>query len=125
MSASDVGSLNVRVERYPRAMADHGLANRIAELDKGLFRPAFRIARDQFRNNRLGPRPGVPNGGDARVWRAQIDAEGQPTIHCWALRRFGSRVGEQLEFVSAERLRDRGLQTGQNVIAKIFGDWAG
>ena len=118
------GSLNVRVETYPKALVQHGLADRIAELDRGLFRPAFQIARDLFRNNHLRPRPGVPNGGDAQVWRARIEVVGSElTLDCWALRRFGSRVGEQLEFVAADKLRDLGLENGQKVVAILFGSW--
>jgi hypothetical protein len=66
----------------------------------------------------------VPNGGDAQVWRARIEVVGSElTLDCWALRRFGSRVGEQLEFVAADKLRDLGLENGQKVVAILFGSW--
>jgi hypothetical protein len=74
-------------------------------------------------NNSQQP-SGVPNAGDAQVWRARIEVVDQPlTPDCWALRRFGSRVGEQLEFVAAKKLRDLGLSSDQTVIAILFGNW--
>jgi len=39
------------------------------------------------------------------------------------LRRFGSRVKEQLELVAGERLRDAGLDNGQSVSVALFGEW--
>ena len=118
------GSLNVRVEKYPEALRQHGLANRIAHLDTGRFRPTFEILRNELRNNQLGPRPGVPRGGDAQVWRARIDTlDGSLSLPCWALRRFGSRVGEQLEFVAARRLRGLGLEENQRIAVSLVGSW--
>jgi len=118
------GSLNVRVEEYPEALGRHGLLNRIAELDKSLFRPAFEIPREDLGNNQIYPRPGVPRGGDAQVWRAQIKTlDGSLTLMCWALRRFGSGVGEQLEFVAAQKLRSLGLEDNQRVAVSLFGSW--
>src|SRR5215510_411114 len=103
------GSLNVVVDQYPPEFRSRGLTNQISELDNGWFAPEFEILRDQFSNNLLGPRQGVPRGGDAQVWRAVLSDDAGKAIRCWALRRFGSQVGEQLEFVAATRLRSLGL----------------
>jgi hypothetical protein len=118
------GSLNIRVDHYPAVLDQRGLSNRIAELDRSLFRPEFEIPRDLLGNNQLRPRSGVPRGGDAQVWRARLTTlDGSLTLRCWALRRFGSRVGEQLEFVAAEKLRAQGLEEAQRVEACLFGRW--
>ncbi len=118
------GSLNVRVDRYPASLGQHRLSNRIAELDRSLFKPEFEIPRDLLGDNQLGPRPGVPRGGDAQVWRARLTTlDASLTLTCWALRRFGSGVGEQLEFVAAEKLRSIGLQENQRVEACLYGLW--
>ena len=118
------GSLNVQVDRYPKAFEDRGLKNRIAELDRSLFKPEFEIPRNLLGNNQLGPRTGVPRGGDAQVWRATLSTlDGSLVLPCWALRRFGSRVGEQLEFVAAQKLRALGLQEDQRVEVILFGRW--
>jgi hypothetical protein len=118
------GSLNVRVDRYPVALVQRGLSNLIAELDRSLFKPEFEIPRDMLGNNQLGPRAGVPRGGDAQVWRARLTTfDGSLTLSCWALRRFGSQVGEQLEFVAAQKLRAMGLNEDQRVEACLFGRW--
>src|SRR5579864_2278903 len=37
------GSLNVRIDKYPEALARHGLPNRIDVLDTSRFRPVFEI----------------------------------------------------------------------------------
>jgi hypothetical protein len=90
----------------------------LSELD------AREIPRHLLGNNQLGPRPGVPRGGDAQVWRARLQTlDGHLELPCWALRRFGSRVGEQLEFIAAERLRALALQEDQRVEAILFGRW--
>jgi len=117
------GSLNVAVDQYPREFMSRRLTNRISELDKGWFVPEFELLRGQFRNNKQGPRPGVPRGGDAQVWRALLSHDGGTAIRCWALRRFGSQVGEQLEFVADGRLRDSGLDDGLRVRAALLGEW--
>lgn len=118
------GSLNVLVDRYPTELREHGLPNNVASLDSGQFVPEFEILRDEFGNNRLGPRPGVPRGGDAQVWRAKLVVEADDrVIACWALRRFGSGVGERLEFVAGRRLRDDGLIDGERVRAVLNGVW--
>ncbi len=54
------GSLNVSVDLYPPEFMNRGLRSRVSELDQGRFVPEFEILRNQFRNNKLGPRPGVP-----------------------------------------------------------------
>lgn len=118
------GSLNVRIDQYPVEFRQHGLADTVVELDTGRFAPEFEIFRDELGNNQLGPRPDAPRGGDAQVWRAKISVPGAgPIYKCWALRRFGSRVGEQLEFVADQRLRDLGLKDGQRVLATLLGVW--
>ncbi len=118
------GSLNVVVDEYPEEFRSRGLANRISELDKGRFVPEFEIRREQFRNNLLQSRPGVPRGGDAQVWRALLSQQNaRMAIRCWALRRFGSQVGEQLEFVAGTRLRDLGLHDNLRVRATLLGEW--
>jgi hypothetical protein len=117
------GSLNVRALRYPRDFSAHGLKETMASLDSGEFTPAFEILRHQLGNNRLGPRPGIPRGGDAQVWRARISADNGLTLKCWGLRRFGSGVCDQLEFVAELRLRDAGLHNGQMVSAVLLGTW--
>jgi hypothetical protein len=100
------------------------LTNRVSELDQERFVPEFEILRNEFRNNKLGPRPGVPRGGDAQVWRALLRHGGVGTvIKCWALRRFGSQVGEQLELVADRRLRDFGLDDGLRVEVALLGEW--
>jgi hypothetical protein len=112
------------VDRYPQTFKQRGLSNRIAELDRALFKPEFEIPRNMFGNNQLGPQPGVPKGGDAQVWRGNLQTiDGSLKLPCWALRRFGSRVGEQLEFVAADELRGFGLQEDQRVEAILFGLW--
>lgn len=118
------GSLNVSLDQYPADFVSRGLRNRVSELDQARFLPEFEILRDEFRNNKLGPRPGVPRGGDAQVWRAMLrPADPRAIVKCWALRRFGSQVGEQLEFVSDRRLRDFGLDDGLRVEVALLGEW--
>ena len=95
-------------------------------LDTGRFAPEFEIGRDQFESNLLHPRDGVPRGGDAQVWRAHVmiarHVMSEPS--CWVLRRFGSRVGEQLELVSSVQLRDvYGLKKGTEIIVRMLGTW--
>ncbi len=120
------GSLNVRIDEYPDGFRQHGLTNRVIELDRGWFAPEFEILRGQFGNNRLEPRPGVPRGGDAQVWRATLSLPGTGTRQeCWVLRRFGSQVGEQLEFVAGRRLRGAGIEEGTRVRALLQGTWRG
>jgi hypothetical protein len=73
----------------------------------------------------LTPDRGMPRRGDAQVWRAELrwGVDDVEHIGCWALRRFGSNVGEQLEFVAGERLRDRGLSNSTQVRALLYGKW--
>jgi hypothetical protein len=105
-------------------LAQRGLSNRIAELDRSLFKPEFEIPRDLLGNNQLGPRPGVPRGGDAQVWRARLTTlDVSLSLSCWALRRFGSQVGEQLEFVAGQKLRAMGLKEDQRLEVCLFGLW--
>jgi hypothetical protein len=109
--------------QYPAEFVIRRYTNQVSELDKGSFAPEFEILRDQFRNNMLVPRPGVPRGGDAQVWRAILLSDAGPNVRCWALRRLGSQVGEQLEFVADSRLRDLGLGDGLRVRVVLFGAW--
>jgi hypothetical protein len=117
------GSLNIRIDGYPSQLMDRGLTSTVAALDSGLFVPAFEILCDQFGNNKLSPTPAMPRCGDAQVWRAKIVTEGGEVGKCWVLRRFGSNVGEQLEFVAGTRLRDDGLHDNQRVEAILYGRW--
>jgi hypothetical protein len=117
------GSLNLCIDGYPPQLVDHGLTLTVAALDSGLFGPAFEIPRDCFGNNKLRPTHSVPRRGDAQVWRASILTNNGEVGDCWVLRRFGSRVGEQLELVAGRRLRDDGLQDGQRVQAILYGRW--
>ena len=120
------GSLNVRLKAWPKEFASRGLMMSVECLDAGLFTPEFEITRDQFAKNSIYPRAGVPRGGDAQVWRANIVVAGRVVepATCWALRRFGSRVGEQLELVSGVRLRDAfSLENAMEVVVRLFGTW--
>ena len=118
------GSLNVRIDEYPEEFRRRGLTNRVMELDRSWFAPEFEILRLQFGNNLLGPRPGVPRGGDAQVWRAMLSLADTGTRHeCWVLRRLGSQVGEQLECVAGRRLRGAGIEEGKRVRVALQGTW--
>jgi hypothetical protein len=118
------GSLNVRITAYPKAFAQHRLPETIRSLDSGLFVPTFEVRRDEIRNNRLSPTDAVPRRGDAQVWRATIETtDAMICASCWALRRFGSQVGEQLELVADIRLRDLGLDDERRVVVAVFGSW--
>ena len=118
------GSLNIRLDSWPTEF--HSTGRGVACLDDGQFAPEFEIGRDQFELNLLVPREGVPRGGDAQVWRANVIANGERKVNppCWVLRRFGARVGEQLELVSGDRLRDAyALENGMHVEILMFGTW--
>lgn len=117
------GSLNIRVDVFPPQLGEHGLPDEVSALDSGLFAPAFEILRDEFGNNKLRASRDNARRGDAQVWRAKIDTQGHEIADCWVLRRFGSRVGNQLEFVANRRLRDEGLSDDQPVSAVLFGHW--
>ena len=117
------GSLNIRVTGFPPALKERGLGEDVEALDSGLFAPSFEILRDQFGNNKLRASRGMARRGDAQVWRARIDAVQGPVLGCWALRRFGSRVGNQLELVASRRLRDEGLSDDQQVSVVLYGHW--
>jgi hypothetical protein len=120
------GSLNIRVAAWPAEFEHNGLEPSVEILDTGRFAPEFEINRDQFEKNLLHPRDGVPRGGDAQVWRAHVMIARRVMSEppCWVLRRFGSRVEEQLELVSAVRLRHAyGLGNGTEVVVRMFGTW--
>ncbi len=121
------GSLNVwiRANGYPADFVQHRLPVSVETLDNGLFEPAFEIPHDQIGGNTLSPNPEMPRRGDAQVWPAEIHRDIEPlfSVSCWTLRRFGANVGEQLELVSEERLRDRDLPNGTPVTVHLFGRW--
>lgn len=118
------GSLNILVSSYPEQLADRGLPSKVAALDEGCFQPAFEIPGTAMQNNVLVPTQGQPRRGDAQVWHAVIRRIADSlSVGCWVLRRIGSSVGEQLEFVAGERLRDRGLQDGDFVAVSLYGHW--
>lgn len=118
------GSLNVRVIRYPPQLAEHGLLNAVSTFDQGHFVPEIEIPQAQFGNNRLAPTAREPRRGNGQAWRARLEVpcEGL-VVNCWLLRRIGSAVGEQLEFVADRRLRDLGLVEGTHVRASVLGSW--
>ena len=121
------GSLNVRIRAngYPADFVQRGLPVSVETLDNGLFEPAFEIRHDQIGGNTLSPSREMHRRGDAQVWRAEIHRAIDPlfAVSCWALRRFGSNVGEQLEFVSRERLRNGNLPNYTPVTVHLFGRW--
>ena len=121
------GSLNVCIREggHPPELHNRGLQLSVESLDSGRFAPEFEIPWTLIGNNTLRPVPGKPRRGDAQVWRTEIRVIGtpDPAITCWALRRFGSQVGEQLEFVSGGRLRSRGLGYNPSVIVDLVGRW--
>jgi hypothetical protein len=123
------GSLNIKLftHRMPAAFKAHGLLPSVRSLDSELFRPEFVIPQDRIARNTIGRERG-PKGGDAQVWRAAIFFDGKhlTTPPCWVLRRFGSEVGEQLELVSGERLRDVPAiaKDWSVVMVRMFGQWS-
>lgn len=115
------GSLNVRISPggYPPLFANLGLPEVIRSLDTKAFPGDFEIAQHEFGNNGLGPVPGMPNKGSAQVWRATLLVNGR-NLPCWALRRYGSDVGEQLELVSHLHMRSAfHLANGQEVVVTL------
>lgn len=105
------GSLNIRIVRdgHPVQFRRLGLPNSVVTLDRGLFQPEFEIGWQQIRGNTLTPTRETPRHGDAQVWRAELrwGGGGSENASCWAFRRFGSQVGEQLEFVSPDARSSR------------------
>jgi len=115
------GSLNVRIARdgYPDLFAALGLPKSVQSLDVRPFPAAFEIAQDEFGNNRLMPEPNLPRKGSAQVWRARLASQGHEHP-CWVLRRYGSRVGEQLELLSELYMRSAfQLVNGQSVVVTL------
>ena len=120
------GSLNVRIihNGFPTDFTQRGLAASVVAFDQGVFEPEFEIGWDQIGNNTLTPTSAMPRRGDAQVWRAEILlADGRSIRGCWMLRRIGSRVGEQLEFVAGRRLRDDELSNCTLVRVLVYGRW--
>ena len=71
------GSLNIDVP-HPETLQ--------AELDKGTYRPAINIPREELQ--------GMPDYiGDGQAWKASLGGEKiSPPADCWVFRRIGSRV---------------------------------
>jgi hypothetical protein len=115
------GSLNVQVTQdgYPLIFKQLGLPVSVTSLDQRPFPAAFEIAQHEFGNNQLRPNPNMPNRGAAQVWRATLSA-GEKEYPCWVLRRYGSRVGEQLELLSGVHMRKTyNLVNGQAVLVTL------
>ena len=108
------GSLNIRVasDGYPSLFADRGLSNTVENLDRNCYPCTFEIAQGDFGNNLLTPIASMPKRGSGQVWRAVLTTKNH-SIQCWVLRRYGSRVGEQLELLAENHLRSTyNLQDG-------------
>ncbi len=115
------GSLNVCIDSdgYPPVFSDTKLPDRVQSLDMKPFPPAFEIKHHQFGNNQLHPDSNMPNKGSAQVWRAILITD-ENSYPCWVLRRYGSRVGEQLELLSDVHMRTAyDLSNGQNVAVEL------
>ena len=116
------GSLNVRVANggFPDGFES---PPHIRRLDNKQFRPTFVIPRDAIANNKLGRRPDLPDGGDAKVWRATLQVVAtEQAKDCWLVRRICSGLMYDLELVSNERLRTTlSLADGANVSVNVFG----
>jgi len=121
------GSLNVKIasDGYPNELLSRCNGELVQKLDSQVFCPTFEIPRNAIQNNKLKPEPDQPRRGDAQVWRAALLVpDRQVPFDCWVLRRFGSRVKEQLEIVSDKHLRtELGLVDGANVVVHLYGTW--
>lgn len=115
------GSLNVRVANggYPDGFES---PPHVRRLDNRQFQPAFVIPREAIANNKLGHRPDLPDGGDAQVWRAALQVVAtEQSEDCWLVRRIGSGLMYDLEFVSDQHLRTAlTLADDDPVIVEIF-----
>lgn len=121
------GSLNIKIRHngYPIEFSQHKLRATVSSLDKSLFKAAFEIKREQFRNNILFPSKHTPNGGDAQVWISKLEVNNR-LIPCWVLRRYGSRLRTELEVVSDVKIRTTiSLSTDIDWPCKLYlyGEW--
>ena len=115
------GSLNVRIspDGYPNIFEARSLSKSVRTLDEKIFRPAFEISQSELGNNKLIPTSDMPHKGSAQVWRAKLTLRDRE-IPCWALRRYGSGVDEQLELISELHLRSTySLVTGDAVVVTL------
>lgn len=121
------GSLNVKIsaDGYPKELLSRCNGELVQKLDSQMLSPEFEIPRNAIQNNKLKPKPDKPRGGDAQVWRASLIVPNrQVPFDCWVLRRFGSRIREQLEIVSDIHLRtELGLVNGTAVVVHLYGTW--
>ena len=121
------GSLNIKINNdgYPKEFKTNGLAETVKSLDAALFKAAFEIKQDQFGNNMLKATEAMPNRGAAQIWKSTLKIN-YSTIPCWALRRFGSGLAQELEVVSDVNIRnEHGLTKDKNWPCKIelYGKW--
>jgi hypothetical protein len=120
------GSLNVTVdiEGFPANWQDLGTQPLVKRFDDKRFKPEFVIPGTAIENNTRTPETtGIPDGGDAQVWRAtlRVDETGDE-IDCWLVRRIGSGVARYLELVSEFYLRERmALRDGTKVTVIVAG----
>src|SRR5437667_379864 len=65
------GSVNVLIasDGYPKEFQTRHLPLNVQTLDVAGFEPEFTIPQHQMRNNTLTAVPGMPNRGEAQVWR--------------------------------------------------------
>jgi len=121
------GSLNVRItdDGCPPEFQKLGTKRGTKRLDEKTFSPEFVIPKDLIRNNKLGPTPENPDGGDAQVWSAKLVVDGTgATVNCWVVRRMGSALYRDLEIVSERHLRtDLNIEDGTQVTVYLQGQW--
>jgi hypothetical protein len=120
------GSLNVTIndDGFPTKWDRFGKLPKVKRLDSKLFAPEFVIPGRTIENNILTPqRTGLPDGGDAQVWRANLRVdETSEEVDCWLVRRIGSGVGNYLELVSESFLRSKlNLEDGTRVTVTVTG----
>ena len=121
------GSLNIRInpDGFPEEFMRYSINNKVEILDSGMFDPILIIKQDQFGNNMLVPNSEMLDRGTGQVWRATLHVNDRET-RCWVLRRKGSRVGQQLEVVSHENIREKyGYDREKEWPAKLtlYGEW--
>ena len=119
--------MNIKINNdgYPKEFKTNGLAETVKSLDAALFKAAFEIKQDQFGNNMLKATEAMPNRGAAQIWKSTLKIN-YSTIPCWALRRFGSGLAQELEVVSDVNIRnEHGLTKDKNWPCKIelYGKW--
>ena len=114
------GSLNVRVDGrgYPDKWGELGESRGLRRLDEKRFQPAFVIPGDMIANNTIDHgKYGIPDAGDAQVWRARLqnDATGEVT-DCWLVRRIASDMEIDLELMATVRLWAMGLERDRSPV---------